>query len=218
MPFDEVIVLTGGRSERMGTEKALLRYQGQAQLVRVVEEFAPLSPRIVVSCRHEQVREFEPLLRAEARAEWTEPGRLAWAHDAPGTSTPFEAIEALLATRSGRRVLLLGVDMPLLARRAALQLAEQSAKIVCFSGQDGQLEPFPSAWQLDDDLVAALHLARARQHFGFRRFFAEHDARALTAEEPAWLENVNTPERAQAADAFLRSHSSKNANMRSRLR
>jgi molybdenum cofactor guanylyltransferase len=218
--LDGAVVLTGGRSARMGQEKALVKYLDQSQLERVVRLSMGFAPEVVVSCRSEQRARFAAELSFLALSQAPR-ARVRWVLDGPEVVTPFQALAGVVAACPNGRILVSGVDMPLLDVEALGQLRselESSDRLLCFrSVAEDVCEPFPSIWRLDDALREALREAVAQEQWGFRSFFAAEGARSVEPREQHWLTNANTVEQAQAAEVFLRSHSSRNASICSRL-
>lgn len=194
------VIVTGGRSTRMGSDKALVRYAARPQIERSVRLGWAVSPRVIVACRQEQ-------RDAWASADWTSDPRVSWALDAPTVTSPFRALyDATASTHATTRFFLLGVDMPLVSPKALGELAASAstgAPVVCFRSDDGEFEPFPSLWQLDATTALTFRRAVETGRLGFRRFYEEVRAHAVEPTNRAWLANVNTPEHACEIERLL---------------
>ncbi|HSC89396.1 MAG TPA: NTP transferase domain-containing protein [Polyangiaceae bacterium] len=223
---DAALIFTGGRSQRMGRDKALLSYDGHEQLARMVGLSRRIARSTVVSCRAEQAEEYRARLDASP---------LSWAFDGPEVETPLQAFGAMLADLADGPIVCLCVDQPLLEAEAIEQLlGESTGDVVCFgkapvgetapaseeasrsSAAPVKLEPFPSLWRVGPVVRLAVEEALRTRSFGWQKLLRQLDVRVVEPREPRWLDNVNTPEEAQAAECFLRSHSSRNASTRSR--
>src|SRR3954468_17857631 len=90
-------LITGGRSSRMGRDKAFLEWHGGPLWQFQFNKLAQLNPaHLLISCREDQKI-------ASARAEVL--------HDPPGNQGPLPALSRCL-TRAQMPLLVLAVDMP----------------------------------------------------------------------------------------------------------
>ena len=106
----EAAVLAGGRSRRMGTDKALLEVAGRPLIARSLDWLGERFDRLLVSVsRDGPSREVEELLDA-----WTERGaRLEVVRDRrAGRPGPLAAVEAVLGALEGPAVFVVAVDVP----------------------------------------------------------------------------------------------------------
>lgn len=104
-----VAVLTGGRSRRMGTDKALLDWHGRPLLQHVLETLRPLSDDLLVVGDRPAYHAFGARVVADA---WDDAGTLG------GIGT------ALRAARH-ERVLVVACDMPFVSRELAQAMADE---------------------------------------------------------------------------------------------
>jgi molybdenum cofactor cytidylyltransferase len=126
------IVLSGGKSERMGSAKALLQYRGRSFLLTILDaiESARLEPVIVVAGHHyELIARTFPNQRVIFNADYEQ-----------GMSTSVKAgIRALPADVDGAALFL--VDHPLIDRETIDALAAQAAPgrivVPVFEGRRG---------------------------------------------------------------------------------
>jgi molybdopterin-guanine dinucleotide biosynthesis protein A len=154
-PRRAAIVLAGGRSSRMGSDKAALVVEGRTLLQRAVDAVAQVVEEVVlVGAPGRPLPEVEvslPLRRVEDPVEGE--GPLA------GIAAGLAAIEAPVT-------LVVGCDMPWL-RPALLELllarVEAGARLVV-PMHDGRPEGLCSAWRAD-----ALEVVRAHFEAGDRR-------------------------------------------------
>ncbi|HEY6823310.1 MAG TPA: NTP transferase domain-containing protein [Steroidobacteraceae bacterium] len=177
------LVLAGGRSTRMRTDKAALLYAGRSQLERAIELIAPHVERSFVSVRADQS---EDALRA----------RFAQIRDVHDNLGPVAGLLAAQARHPEAAWLVLACDLPLLDAATLANLvrcrAPQRAATAYRSSHDGLPEPLCAIWEPRSAAPLAAYVARGRQCP--RRFLLDADVRLLEEPNPEALDNVNTPE------------------------
>lgn len=176
------LVLAGGQSRRMGTDKALISHDGESQLARTVRLLADVVDAVFVSARSEQANDPErsryslivdryvdmgPVAGIlSAMAEHPDCDWLVVACDMPGIDSP--TLANLLANRDCRE--------PLVAYRSV---------------HDGLPEPLcavykPEARSIIEDFVArSIHCPR--------KMLIESDTLLLEPVSSSALDNLNTP-------------------------
>ena len=182
------LVLTGGLSQRMGTDKAALPYAGRPQLVRA---FTLLSAR-VASCfvslrpvqRHDPLRRQYPVIV-----------------DTLENCGPTAGLVAAHTAYPEAAWLVLACDMPLMdgaSLDALIAARDPRCHAVAFrSAYDGLPEPLCTVWE-----PAALALLCQQVTAGAlspRKVLAGETTRILSACNPAVLNNVNTGEERERA-------------------
>ena len=182
------LVLAGGRSARMGRDKAALTYGGRSQLERAFELLRPHVQRAFVSVRADQVD--DPV---RARYERIVDGR--------SDLGPIAGILAAQAEHPEVAWLVLAVDLPLLdsatlehltwARRPERQATAYR------SSHDGLPEPLCAIYEPASREAVANYVAGGRTCP--RKFLLQADAALLDEPNPRALDNVNTPKELGAA-------------------
>ena len=182
------LVLTGGQSQRMGTDKAALPYAGQPQLVRA---FTLLSPRVascLVSLREAQRN--DPLRRHYPAIVDTLEG-----------CGPIAGLVAAHTAYPDAAWLVLACDMPLMDGASLDVLIAQRAPryhAVAFRSEHDSLpEPFCTIWE-----PAALELLGQQVAAGRlspRRVLVGEATRVVAAPSPVVLHNVNTGQERERA-------------------
>lgn len=177
------LVLAGGRSRRMGRDKALLSRAGRTQLAYIVELVGKVASRVYVSARADQADEpersrFEQIVDryeglgpvAGILSAMDEHPDVAWlvvACDLPNVDAA--TLEFLIARHSQHQ--------PFTAFRSAHDdLPEPLCAIYC-PGSDEIIRKF-----VDDGIVCP------------RKMLIRSDTCLLDQPNPAALDNVNTPE------------------------
>ena len=159
------VVLAGGRSRRMGRDKALLAFGGGTLLQHQVRLLEPLCVRVVVSGAY--------------------PGFDCIA-DARSDAGPLAGLLAAGTVWRGA-VLVLPVDMPLMSAEALAELA-QAAQAAYFDGY-----PLPAFFPDAVALGAAADSLLAGEDHSVRALHRCLGSRALPMRDPAALANANTP-------------------------
>jgi molybdopterin-guanine dinucleotide biosynthesis protein A len=177
------LLLAGGRSKRMGRDKAALQYHGRAQLERAHDLLQMLVARSFVSVRPDQAG--DPL-----RA------RFAQIVDEGGLDGPAAGIRAAQKAHPDAAWLVLACDLPwldaatlqqLIARRDPAKLATAFR-----SRHDGLPEPLCAIYEprsgaaLQEFLAAGGHCPR--------KFLINSDTLLLDQPDTKALDNVNTPQ------------------------
>jgi molybdopterin-guanine dinucleotide biosynthesis protein A len=186
------LVLAGGSSSRMRSDKAALAYGARPQLAETFDLVARTVGRAWISVRPEQAE--EPL-----RARYPQ------IVDGAAGRGPIAGIIAAQAHDPDAAWLVVACDLPfldeatldaLVARRDPNRLATAYA-----SRHDGLPEPLCAIYEPASRAAILAHVANGRDCP--RKFLIEHDALLLAPVCPAALDNANTPEDAAAARAAL---------------
>jgi molybdenum cofactor guanylyltransferase len=177
------LVLAGGRSTRMGRDKAALEYSGRSQLERVFALVDPLVARAFVSVRADQGS--DPL-----RARFPQ-----IVDAAPGLEGPAAGILSALRAHPAAAWLVLACDLPfldagtlqhLIARRDPTRVATAFR-----SSHDGLPEPLCAIYE--PAALAGLEAFVAGGRNCPRKFLIQSGALLLDQPRSEALDNVNTP-------------------------
>lgn len=178
------LVLAGGRSRRMGRDKAQLTYgDGTPQLERAMRLLAPHVACAYVSVRTEQST--EPL-----RARYPQ------IPDTHADLGPIAGVLAAQARHPQAAWLVLACDLPLLDVTTLEHLlrarAPQHDATAYRSSHDGLPEPLCAIWEPRSN--AALAAYAAAGHKCPRRFLQGADTQLLDEPDARALDNINTPQ------------------------
>ncbi len=171
------VILTGGKSRRMGTDKAVLPLDGEALCLRLAEEFAPLVP----------------VYFAVDRAGRFPTGRFGELADRFPGQGPLNGIVSAFRGSGAAYALLIATDMPCCTRAAAECLTG------AIGGHDACLygdEPLFGLYARSCLPAAEACLAAGQN--AMRGFLGRIDALRLAPDDPALFTNLNTPEELQA--------------------
>ena len=186
------LVLAGGRSTRMHTDKAALLYGGRSQLERAMALIAPHVTRAYVSVRADQST--DPL-----RA------RFPQIRDAHENLGPIAGLLAAQARHPEAAWLMLACDLPLLDELTLAHLvrsrAPERVATAYRSSHDGLPEPLCAIWEPRSAAPLAAYVASGRQCP--RRFLLGADTCLIDEPNPGALDNINTPEEYRSAMTTL---------------
>ncbi len=186
------LVLAGGRSSRMRTDKAALRIGERPQLDVAFELVARRVAKAWVSVRPEQ--RADPLRAAHAQVV-----------DGPGVEGPIAGIIAAQATAPDAAWLVVACDLPLLDAATLDQLLaarDTSRLATAFASTfDGLPEPLCAIYEPASREPMRRYVAAG----GFcpRKFLAGHEVALLSPANARALDNANTPEELAAARSAL---------------
>ncbi|RMG56182.1 MAG: molybdenum cofactor guanylyltransferase [Bacteroidetes bacterium] len=188
------LILAGGYSRRMGTDKALLSWHGQPQVVHLTDLLrAQGAAEVLVSCRPDQVAPFQAL-------------GLRPLPDLVPNLGPLGGLLSCFRAHPERACLSVAVDLPLLgaaALQALLEARQAGRPAMAFARPDGQgVDPLAALWEpimgpLLEDAWQCGDLAP-------RRVLQRAGVFLLEPAEPDWLRNANTAEEALAIQQRIR--------------
>lgn len=186
------LVLAGGRSARMGRDKAGLAAGGRTQLERAMARLAPHVERAFVSVRADQLA--DPL-----RAGYPQ---IVDRHENLG---PIAGLLAAQAQYPDHAWLVLACDLPLLDDTTLTHLLRSRAAsreaTAYRSSRDGLPEPLCAVYEPSSQARLAAYVAGGRDCP--RKFLMSADVELLDEPNPRALDNANTPEEYAAAMTAL---------------
>ena len=188
------LVLAGGRSRRMGTDKALLEKDGRTQLARTVDLLERFVERVFVSARPDQARDPERkrheliIDRYEdlgpvagilsAMREYPDVDWLVVACDLPNVDD-----DTIAALREGR-----AADRPFIAFRSTYDDLPEPLCAIYAQGAEARIAEF-----VDQGVKCP------------RKMMIRSDTVLLTQPDPNALDNVNTPDDLDGSGARIAS-------------
>lgn len=193
-----VSVQAGGRSSRMGRDKALLTLDGVPLIERVLQRVAELGQELLITTNDLQ--------------SYAYLGVRMVADPVPGAGALPGLLTALRAAKHDR-VLVVGCDMPFLSRPLLDRLAELAPQAEAVLPRDGErYEPLVAVYSRS--CIPAIEHSLAAGKRRMISFLSQVklitiDSIELDELDPQRLSffNVNTPEQLQRAEQLLAQHS-----------
>ena len=186
------LVLAGGRSTRMGRDKAALAWHGRPALERAFDLLSACTARAFVSLRAEQAG--DPLRRA-----------LPHIVDGEAGQGPIAGIAAAQAAHPEAAWLVLACDLPFVDAGTLAHLLERrdtsSLATAYRSAYGGLPEPLCAIWE-PASREPLLAFIREGRHCP-RKFLINSGATLIDLPDPLALDNINTPGELEAARKAL---------------
>jgi len=176
------LILAGGASARMHSDKAALAYLGRSQLDRAYELACRHVPRVFVSVRADQVNE-------PTRAQ------RPLIVDSIAGGGPIVGIRSAFSAMPQAAWLVLACDLPFVTDAVLAHLVNSrdptQAATAYRSAHDGLPEPLCAIWE--PAAAALLESYEAAGHSCPRKFLTNHRVKILEPLDERALNNVNTP-------------------------
>ena len=185
------LVLAGGKSKRMGVNKAAINWHGKEQQYFLADLMKTCCDEVFISCRKDQVAGINPdynLLPDQYKS-----------------NGPVEAILSAFQKYPDSAWLVIACDVPLIDFETLQFLIEQRdhAKIatVFQSPEDGLPEPLTAIWEPKS--YELLKKYQQKEHLSLRKILIEHRAKIIKAPDADALMNANTPDDAKRIAEIL---------------
>lgn len=194
-------ITAGGRSSRMGTDKAWLELGGRAMIEQVIAALAPVTSSLAIIANS---------------PEYARLGLPVFADKQTGVG-PLEAIRTALANSATSRIVLVGCDLPFVTEdlfRLLLSIPGDHQAVVPI-GADGKLEPLCAVYCAEVLSVVTDLIARGERKVSLlfdpilTRFVPFEEMLHLKGAE-LFFENVNTPQDYARASESLQTRSGQN--------
>ncbi|GAB3924644.1 NTP transferase domain-containing protein [Mucilaginibacter myungsuensis] len=186
------LVLSGGKSTRMGEDKGSINWHGKEQRYHMADLLKNYTDKVFISCRPDQQQDIDPQY-----------------HTLTDTFTglgPFGAILSAFREQPEKAWLVVACDLPLLDRTTLDFLTanrDTSAVATAFqSSYQNFPEPLITIWEPKSYAVLLSFLAQG--YSCPRKVLINSDTRVLQAPNQQALTNVNTPEEREQIQAILK--------------
>ena len=178
-------ITAGGRSSRMGVDKAWLELAGRAMIEHVIAALAPVSTHLAIIANSPDYERLGFPVYADSNKE----------------IGPLEAVRTALSNTFTDRVMLVGCDLPFVTTdlfKLLLNIAGDHYATVPI-GPDGKLEPLCAIYRAEA-LSVVTELINQGERKMSRLFdrvptrFVPFDELRLLRGSDVFFENINTPE------------------------
>lgn len=188
------LVLSGGKSKRMGHDKALLERDGQSQLAFIVALLEPQVERVFVSTRDDQEHEPERRQFTQIVDRYSDMG-------------PLAGILSAMDEHPDADWLVVACDLPNISGETIRYLRDNRSSDHPFtayvSSHDGLPEPLCAIYRAGSgDVIRALSDEGIRCP---RKILIRSDTHLIKQLDPTSLDNINTPD--DLADSVLKAAS-----------
>jgi molybdopterin-guanine dinucleotide biosynthesis protein A len=194
LPEIRGLVLAGGKSVRMGSDKSEIEYHGMSQREYVMKLLQDIGLNVFLSCRSDQIEQMQ--------------GAGELIPDRFFDLGPFGAILSAMMTAPDCAWLVVATDLPLITESTLQQLINQrdTSKIATayHNPETNFPEPLITLWEPKAYAVLLSYLAQGIACP--RKTLINSDVHLIEAQDPGWLRNVNTPEEAKEARDAILSH------------
>lgn len=184
------VVLCGGQSTRMGTDKAFIKYHQSEQVYHVQQLLFPLCDDVVISCNAEQKEKL-------ANNTVVIPDETTFAGAGPMTG-----VLSVFQQNHNQALLVAGCDYPFLTSadiQSLIEAREAEYDAVCFKNEDGFAEPLLAIYEPQTAIKMREYFNSGQtslRHFlqtiRTKYIFAPDSRTIKSVDSPADLKN-NTP-------------------------
>ncbi len=184
------LVLAGGKSLRMGRDKAGINWHGKAQQYYLADLLKNLCSEVFISCSAAQVHTIDPAY--------------SFIPDLFDRGGPYEAILTAFRQKPDCAWLVIACDMPLLDLQTLQYLNKNrnpDAVATVFEGSTNLPEPLAAIWEPAS--YPLLNISNGKKQISLRIFLIENSAEIIKAPNPGALININTPEEASRISKLL---------------
>ncbi len=185
------LVLAGGRSRRMGTDKDLIKWNGREHRYWVADMLNKFCGEVYISCRPEQAKDVDAAYKPLP--------------DTFLNMGPIGGILSALRSQGDKAWLVVACDLPLLDEKSLGFLIEnrntEKVATTYESPFDGLPEPLITIWEPKSYLVLLNFLGIGNTYP--QKILINSDTLILKPKNPEALMNVNTPEDAEKVRRIL---------------
>jgi len=181
-PLLRALILAGGRSERMGMDKAMISYHGVPQFEYLMTQFRSLGLEVSISCRQDQVSFFQEKNVDLVVDRFSEIGAVS-------------GIASALMLHDNSAFFVVACDMPAVNTDVILELMAErdfhSLATGFFNEEKKWIEPLCAIWEPSSLSVILQELALNKTCP--RKMLMSHNVKMITPSSPSFVANANHP-------------------------
>ncbi len=179
------LVLCGGKSSRMGTDKAFLHYHQTGQYQFITKLFSDSGIPVIISCNEEQQQkipvEYSTLIDDETFKN----------------NGPISGLLTAFKNNPNLSFILIGCDYPLVQQKhidVLLSLSQFGFDAVCFVRKSNQENIEPLLTFYNNTVKQKLHHSFKSGNTSLKNILGEINTLKIIAEEESFLKSFDTPE------------------------
>lgn len=181
------LILVGGKSSRMGTNKAFLDYHGKPQIEFLTELLSNFCSEVFISAKQKDLYpEFHVI------------------EDKYDFESPLNGILSAFEHDNGKALLVVACDMPFINEESIKKLVAERDKnkvATCFVNEKRSLEPLFTIYE-QHGYSALMEHSESGNHSP-RAFLQQNDVHEITPENFSMLQNINTYEQFKLTETKL---------------
>ncbi|MFT6872934.1 MAG: molybdopterin-guanine dinucleotide biosynthesis protein A [Roseivirga sp.] len=170
------LILMGGQSLRMGSDKAFVEYRNQTLLKHCLAQLEGLTSEVFLSVNADQ---FEILH-----------GQFNCIQDHYPDKGPMGGILSALETLN-KDLIVLAVDMPEINHEMLSRIVSKGNKVRAYQNQENQWEPLPSFWP--KTITKTLYSYFAKDQLSLNGFLKIHGEAVISNVNSDSFKNLNRP-------------------------
>ncbi|MDN5213972.1 molybdenum cofactor guanylyltransferase [Fulvivirgaceae bacterium BMA12] len=175
------LILTGGKSSRLGQEKAFINYHGKPQVMYLYDLLQSLGLDVFISCNPDQVTSFQRTDRLLI--------------DKREFIGPIGGIFTAMSAQPDRDWLVVACDMPMISKKTLQHLLDhdEGQRIITYKSKE---KAFPEVLLTiyKKEIFPAIRQAVENENYSLQRLLKEVETRFIAPEDEITLVNVNTAE------------------------
>ncbi len=188
------LVICGGESLRMGTDKSLINYHGKPQRYYLNELLQSFCEKVCISCNKSQAKEMEAGYEIII--------------DAPQyqNTGPMAALLSAYEKYPDKSFLAIGCDYPFIGKTEIQDLIDARDKTsiaVCYQNRESITEPLLALYE--KEIFQLMKNNFAQQKYSLRYFLDEINAKKIFAKGEDALRSIDTPEEVESVMKKIRS-------------